>query len=144
MNPILLAQALVVVIILPAFAAWAQDTGISLPDLSSLPPLGSRTEHFQRNDDVLKKIIDGKYSPEIYRVNDDDDDEKRLSKQQINCLYAECAMFQARFEQGAGTLDALVVDARRRLGDAKLEFHVEPEEKRKVLTEPLEDAKKLE
>jgi hypothetical protein len=95
------------------------------------------------DDGGLQKIIDGEYAPEIYRVSAEDDVEKRLMKQQINCLYAECAVLLDRVEGGTLTIEHLL-DARRRLGDARLEYHADPEEKRKIMDEQLANAKMLE
>ena len=93
--------------------------------------------------DTLKKVLDGQYSPEIYHVKPSDKAEIRLQKQQINCLYAECASLEDRVNTGQLTVDYLL-DARRRLGDAKLEFHVAPTEQHQVLSENLKNAKALE
>jgi len=108
-----------------------------------IAPLQLPEAETPRDDGALQKIIDGEYAPDIYRVDANDDDEKRLMKQQINCLYAECAVLQGLLEGGLLTIEHLL-DARRRLGDARLEYHSDPEEQRNIMNEQLNNAKMLE
>jgi hypothetical protein len=135
MNLKAFVQTYALFVVVAISAVRAQDKA---PCSGQLP-----TRHLQQSDDPLQKIIEGEYAPEIYRANADDDGEKRLLKQQINCLYAECSFLQKRAEEGQEGI-VFLLDARRRLGDAKLEFHVDLEEQRKVLEEQLENAKELE
>jgi hypothetical protein len=110
------------------------------PQLRDFPPAVEQLPDMQ-------SILDGRDSPEQYRVNADDDSEKRLLKQQINCLFAECAMLENRVVNGIGNGSdnfSDLFDAKRRLGDARLEFHEESDEKRKILTEQIENARKVE
>lgn len=108
-----------------------------------LSPLQLPKVDTPRDDGALQEIIEGEYAPKIYRADAEDDDEKRLMKQQINCLYAECAVLQDRVQNGTLSIEHLL-DARRRLGDARLEYHADPVEKRQIMNEQLTNAKMLE
>ncbi len=132
MNLRSFVQAIIFLFVISSSMVWAQVSPLQLPNAEKLLDRGA-----------LQKIIDGEYAPSLYRVDADDDDEKRLMKQQINCLFAECAVLQDRVQGGGLTIEHLL-DARRRLGDARLEYHSDPEEQRKIMKEQLENAKMLE
>jgi hypothetical protein len=143
MNVQLYAPALTLLLLISNSASRAQDGSpapLKFPpvtvELADFPPAAIQIPD-------LQKILDGQDSPEIYSVNIDDDAEKRLLKQQINCLYAECLTLESRVSHAVGNIFDLF-DAKRRLGDARLEFHKEFEEQRKILTEQIEDARKVE
>ena len=93
--------------------------------------------------DLLSKILNGESSPPDYQLQDQDDAITRLEKQRINCGYAECAGLRIRVQVGSEKID-LLLEAKRRLSFARLEFHRDDDEKLKVLKEQLEDAKSLE
>lgn len=131
-------QAIIFLFVTASSTVWAQNQELSpLQMLNVEPPEVTGP---------LKEIIDGKYAPDIYRINADDDDERRLIKQQINCLYAEYSDFKSPAGFGAvgeGFIENFL-DVSRRLSDARLAYHSDPEERRKIMSEQLKDAKLLE
>jgi hypothetical protein len=82
----------------------------------------------------------GSFPAETYNVKETDDAETRLLKEQVRCLQAECESLEIQYKEGNVSYDSLG-DAWRRLADARLEFHVEPEVRRQILTEQLEVAR---
>ena len=82
----------------------------------------------------------GSFSAETYNENETDDAETRLLKEQVRCLQGECESLEMQYMEGNVSYDSFV-DALRRLADARLEFHVEPELRRQILTEQLEVAR---
>lgn len=106
------------------------------------PRIRAPSDNSSQND-LLAKILNGEFSPQAYKPADEDDKITRLEKQRICCGYYECASIDIRVREGSEKID-LLLEAKRRLSLARLEFHRDKDERIQVLKEQLDDAKTLE
>ena len=100
------------------------------------------TKQDRRNDSIEQRI-NGKFSPEIYKVKNEDSEEVRLKKQRINAALMEMAHYEEIVGPRLQLLDT-ILQSQDRLLRAQLDFHTKPEEIVRVLRQALEFAKKME
>jgi hypothetical protein len=115
---------------------WAGVMGVAT---FCVPPIAAQvpTRDPLVNVDPSLQTIAPKFSPEVYQVNEHDDAETRLLKEQIQCLQERYVSVRRRSETGADSSHFLF-EAVLALTEARLEFHQSPEERRQVLVEQLE------
>lgn len=88
----------------------------------------------------LQEVLDGKHSPEEFRVSPEDDELTRLMKQQINVVLAERRMIDRRIEVGDVAIEALL-ECDRRLCNALIGFYAnQPRKQIEAMERRLEGA----
>lgn len=114
----------------------------SLPLLGALDP-PRRTTRQAPQDSTIDDWLNGKFSPEAYKLNKDDDDETRLKKQRINAALMETGHYKRLNDAGVETLDT-AIESQQRLLAAQLDLHTNPQMIVSVLQQALKAAKQTE
>lgn len=105
------------------------------PSLQSIPPLVG--------DRIFERWIAGEFSPDRYRIRDQDSQEVRLQKQRINMALLEDNHFRQLMSEGIATLEQ-VQKTNARVLSAKLDFETDHRRRIEAIESALKSARESE